>query len=153
MPDIRLLAASAFSKLGIIRKALCLFGDPVLVMRCFKRILLPMLLYCSSELKSDVASHLRLFHQSVSKAMNLLMVWWCETSSTDCTVHVSYESASNIDKRNHRLQKMYNKYSVSHGHQYRKIHNKVNLNIATVKFVHHRSRFAQPPTQDNHRSF
>ena len=29
------IAASAFIRLGIMRKALCLFGDPVFVLRCF----------------------------------------------------------------------------------------------------------------------
>ena len=32
---IRSIAASASSKFGIMRKALCLFGDPALVSRCF----------------------------------------------------------------------------------------------------------------------
>ena len=32
---IRLTAASASSKLGISRKAICLFRDPVLILRCF----------------------------------------------------------------------------------------------------------------------
>ena len=32
---IRSVAASSSSKLGIMRKALCSFGDPVLVLRCF----------------------------------------------------------------------------------------------------------------------
>ena len=32
---IRSIAVPAFIKLEIMRKALCLFGDPVLVLRCF----------------------------------------------------------------------------------------------------------------------
>ena len=36
---IRSMAASASSKLGIMRKALCLFCDPVMVLRCFRILL------------------------------------------------------------------------------------------------------------------
>ena len=39
------IAASASSKLGIRRKALCLLGDPVLVSRCFWSFLFPVLVY------------------------------------------------------------------------------------------------------------
>ena len=31
----RSMAASASSKLGLMRKTLCLFDDPVLILRCF----------------------------------------------------------------------------------------------------------------------
>ena len=36
--NIRSIAASASSKLGIMRKALCLFGDPVLVFEVFLEV-------------------------------------------------------------------------------------------------------------------
>ena len=32
---IRSIAASVSSKLGIMRKALCIFCDPVLILKCF----------------------------------------------------------------------------------------------------------------------
>ena len=54
---IRSMAASASSKLGIMRKELCLFSDPVLVLRCLWSFLLPVLEYCSPVCMSAAASH------------------------------------------------------------------------------------------------
>ena len=67
---IRLIAAYASSKLGNMRKALCLFGDPVLVSRCFWSFLLPVFKYCCLVWMSATAS-LRLFDCVVSKIMRL----------------------------------------------------------------------------------
>ena len=65
------MAASASSKLEIMRKALCLFGDPVLVLRYFWNILLPVLEYCSPVWMSAAASHLGLLDRVVTKAVTL----------------------------------------------------------------------------------
>ena len=64
---VRSIAASASSKLGIM-KALSLFGDPVLLSRCFWSFVLPVLEYCSPVWMSATASHLRLLDRVVSKA-------------------------------------------------------------------------------------
>ena len=46
---IRLLAVSVPSEFGIMKEALCLFSDPVLVSKCFWSFLLPVLEYCSPD--------------------------------------------------------------------------------------------------------
>ena len=66
------IAASASGKLGIIRKALCLFGDPVLVLRCFWSFLFLVLEYCSSIWMSAASFHLGLLDCVVSKAVRLM---------------------------------------------------------------------------------
>ena len=53
----RSIAASASSKLGIMRKALCLFGDPILVSMYFWSFLVPVLEYCSPVWMSVATSH------------------------------------------------------------------------------------------------
>ena len=68
---IRSVAGFASSKLGIMRKALCLFGDPILVLRCFWSFLLPVLEYCSPVCMSATASHLCLLDRVVSMAVRL----------------------------------------------------------------------------------
>ena len=69
--DTRSKAASASSKLGIMRKELRLFGDLVLVSRCVWSFVLPLLEYCSPVWMSAVASHLSLLDRVVSKAVRL----------------------------------------------------------------------------------
>ena len=76
----RLMAASAFSKLAIMRKALCLFSDLVLVLRCFWSFLLPVLEYCSPVWISTTASHLGLLDRVVSKRLI--------QTSYRCSLHV-----------------------------------------------------------------
>ena len=68
---IKSIAASASSKAGIMKKAFCLIGDPVLFSRCFWSFLLPVLEYCSSFWMSAAASHLRLLDHVVSKAVKI----------------------------------------------------------------------------------
>ena len=64
--------------------ALCLFGDPVLVSRCFWRFLLLVLEYCSSVWMSAAVSHLDLLDRVVSKVVRLIvMVWLCAIWSID----------------------------------------------------------------------
>ena len=62
---------STSSKHGIMRKALCLFGNSVLVLRYFWSFLLPVLEYCSPVWMSVAASHLGLFDLVGSKAVSL----------------------------------------------------------------------------------
>ena len=64
---IRSIAASASSKLGIMRKALWLFGDPILFSMCFRSCLLPVLEYHSLVWTSVADTHLRLLDHVVSK--------------------------------------------------------------------------------------
>ena len=54
---IRSIVASASSKLGIMRKALCLFGELVMVLRWFWRFLFLMFEFCSSVWMSAAVSH------------------------------------------------------------------------------------------------
>ena len=65
------MAAFASSKLGIMRKALCLLNDPVFVLRCFWSFLLPVLEYCSPVWLSAAASHHGHLDRVVSKAVRL----------------------------------------------------------------------------------
>ena len=86
---IRSIAASASSKLGIMRKALCLVGDPVLVLRYLWSFLLPVLEYCSPVLMSAADSHFGLLDRVVSKAVSLksgCMQFEAQTSCR-CTLH------------------------------------------------------------------
>ena len=69
---IRLIASSTSSKLGIIRKALCLFGDLVLETMCFWSFLLPVLQCCSSVWMSAAAFPLCLLDRVVPKAVRLI---------------------------------------------------------------------------------
>ena len=66
-----LIAASASSKLEIWKKALCVFDDPELILRCFWSVLLHMLENCSPVWMSAAASHLRLLDLFVLKAVRL----------------------------------------------------------------------------------
>ena len=68
---LRSVAASAASKLGIMRKALRLFNDQSLVARCFWSFLLPVLEYCSQVWMSAAECHLRLLDRVVRKAIAL----------------------------------------------------------------------------------
>ena len=69
--QIRSITESASGKLVIMRKALCMFGDPVLVLRWFWSFLLPVLEYCSPLWMSAAASDLGLFDRVVSKAVRI----------------------------------------------------------------------------------
>ena len=62
---IRPIVASASSKLGILRKALCLLSDPVLVTRCFWNFLISVLDDCYPVWMSAAASYLSLLHRVV----------------------------------------------------------------------------------------
>ena len=54
-----------------MRKALCLFGEPLLVFEVFWTFLLPVIEYYSPIWMSAKASHLRLLDYVVSKAVRL----------------------------------------------------------------------------------
>ena len=64
-------AASASSNVESMRKASFMFGDPVMVLRCFWSFLLPVLEYCSPVWISAASSHLGLLDRVVSKAVRL----------------------------------------------------------------------------------
>ena len=66
---IRSIATSASSKHRIMKHALCLFADTILVSMCFWSFLLPVLEYCSPVWMSSAASHLGLLDHVVSKAV------------------------------------------------------------------------------------
>ena len=68
---IRSIAASASSKLGIVRKALYFFRDPVLVLRCFWCFLLAVLEYFPPVRMITKASHLGILETAVSNAVRL----------------------------------------------------------------------------------
>ena len=59
------------SKLGTMRKALCLFDDLVLILSCVWSFLLLVLEYCSYAWMSAAASYLCLLDRVVSKAVKL----------------------------------------------------------------------------------
>ena len=66
---LRLIAASASSKLGIMRRAL--LQDPVLVLRYYCSILLPSLEYCFPVWMSSVSYHFYDLDRAVSKDARL----------------------------------------------------------------------------------
>ena len=69
---LRLKAASASKKLGIMRKALCFYGDLVLVSSSFFwRFMLPLVEYCSPAWMSVAAYHPHFIDRVVSKAVGL----------------------------------------------------------------------------------
>ena len=68
---IRSVAASASSKLGILRKTLQVYQLLSLVLRWFWTFLLPILEYCSPVWISAGATHLHLLDRVVSKASRL----------------------------------------------------------------------------------
>ena len=53
--QVRAIAASALSRVGILRKTMIVFRDVAVVAKCFWAFILPVLEYCSPSL--DVCSH------------------------------------------------------------------------------------------------
>ena len=70
------------TQLGIMRKAFCLIGDPVLVLRCFWRLRHPTLDYCSPVWMSTADSHIGLLDRVV------LCIRIQVQTSCGCTLHV-----------------------------------------------------------------
>ena len=80
------MAASAPSKLVIIREALCVFDDLDLVLKCFCSLLLPVLEYCSPVWISSAVSDL---YSRAMRFSNGLVV--CVTRSTVVlSLHYAY---------------------------------------------------------------
>ena len=69
---LRKVAASASQKLGIMRRGWQLFGDLVLLRRCFNSYILPVLEYCSPVWRSSSDVHLRLLDRVVRQASFML---------------------------------------------------------------------------------
>ena len=59
---------SSFSRLGILRKSWHVFHDILLLGRCFRGIVLPVLEYCSAVWCSAADTHLKLLDRAVSGA-------------------------------------------------------------------------------------
>ena len=65
---LRLVSRAAFQRLGILRKSWKVFHDSLLLGRCFRGFVLPVLEYCSVVWCSAADKHLRLLDRVVSGA-------------------------------------------------------------------------------------
>ena len=62
------VSRAASQRLGILRKSWQVFHDTMLLGRCFRAFVLPVLEYCSAVWCSDADTHLRLLDRVVSGA-------------------------------------------------------------------------------------
>ena len=68
---LRLVSRAAFQRLGILWKSWWVFHDRLLLGRCFRDFLLPILEYCSTVWCSAARTHLKLMNQSVVPVLKL----------------------------------------------------------------------------------
>ena len=68
---VRAIAASAFKRVGILRKTMSVLGDVAVVAKCFWAFILGVLVYCSSVWMSAATSHLLLLDSVVGKVSQL----------------------------------------------------------------------------------
>ena len=68
---LRSVSRAASERLGILRKSWRVFGDRSLLLRCFRRFVLPVLEYCSTVWCSAADTHLNLLDRAVSGALFL----------------------------------------------------------------------------------
>ena len=62
---VRSVSSSVAQKIGLLRKAYKIFGDPSVLRKCFYSFILPCLEYCSPVWSSAAASHLKLLDKNV----------------------------------------------------------------------------------------
>ena len=65
--QVRAIAASALSRVGILRETMIVFRDVAVVSKCFWAFILPVLEDCSSVWMSTATSHLLLFDRVVGR--------------------------------------------------------------------------------------
>ena len=75
---LRSVSRAASQRLGILRKSWRVFHDRLLLGRCFRGFLLPVLEYCSAVWCSAADTHLRLLHRVVNGA------WFLNGSVLHC---------------------------------------------------------------------
>ena len=81
---LRSVSRAASQRLGILRKSWQVFHDRLLLERCFRGFVLPVLEYCSAVWCSAADTHLRLLDRVVSGAIffnwGCVCVWPCTSS-------------------------------------------------------------------------
>ena len=76
---LRLVSRAASQRLGFLRKSWRVFHDSLLLERCFRGFVLPVLKYCSAVWCSAADTHLKLLDRAVSGARFLTMgVFECD---------------------------------------------------------------------------
>lgn len=92
---IRSVASGISQKIGILRKCFKVFGDEVIMLKCFNSFILPCLEYCAPVWSSAADSHLKLLDRNLSAIKFLIPnlkvdLWHRRQISSLCMLHKVY---------------------------------------------------------------